>query len=576
MSLALFFATMLLSGCIREELSLLEDCGKGHATVQLSISTGAMTKAPTRADGDPVTVAPETDEAKLHTLRVYVFTEDGRPAGHYYTDDTKGAIPNKLYMDMVVYSEPTQRVRFYVIANEGAVSMSSTSTWTWHEALTESQINDFYFTSVTNSISSKGLPMYCKTNVIELNTSTIRQNTADNHDGHEIISSQVTLELRRPVAKLGLFAAKEQGEDAQLKILSAKLLSQGLVLRNYMMPQENLKSKQLPFGMATDYNLPLAVTTVSAALVTEGENPDNRADMSKYTPLLGTPYYANENPYGSTMDNWSQAGTNEGDATKGNILEITYQFGNEEPKTGTVYMPAIERNKYYTVLCLMKGGSAGGLTIEYGVADWEDATDTEWSLNFTYPTYTNPLDPYITTEKNEQGKHPQPTVIYNESYIEGDTDDWADGWETDGSYRFKFQMYSPEGMRWTPTLTKTANYSLKVYRQEKDAQGNYLVDENNKYVYTLLTNATVGSWDWVAGQNIEYILVVRATQPYDSTEGTTSNSTELVISYDTSAWSFATENSLLLINGAAGATGWMGSDDPETIVISRAKPEIGS
>ena len=556
--------TLLLTACIAEDVVPVSGESSGAVTVQLSVNTGALSRAE---------VAPETDEAKIHTLRVYIFTEDGKPAGHFYTSTadykpatgaTEGTIPASIFMDMVVYSEPQQKVRFYVIANEGAVNSSMTG-WEWSADLTEADINDYYFTSVTNSIKTSGLPMYCKTDVITLNTETKAVNTEPGHENHYLVMNDpVTLSLERPVAKLNLFAAKEEGETAVLTILSAKILSQGQTLRNYFMPQADLENAELLWGLSeADYLLPIVTTnTVEAELTPESSYSGDdynayRSNMDNYDLLMGTPYYANENPYGS--DIWSKAGTGL-NATRGNILEVTYQFSDGEEKTGTVYLPKIERNRYYTVLCLMTNGANGGMSVEYSVADWEDA-ENQGIMNFAYPTYTNPLTPFnvgLTSEHQialgADGKYPQPTVFINNEYVEeadGQFSNyfWSD-WQNDGTVRFSFKITAPEGMKWSPTLTASEGFKVNVFKKNVSS-GSYTLVE--------------GSDALVAGEDYEYVLVVRARKVEGTDEHATS--TELMITYDTSDWSYATQNSLLMINGAAGETKWTGSSDPETIKI---------
>ena len=548
---------LTLTACIKEDEPLMSRESTEAVTVQLSVNTGAMSRA--------AEVDPGDDEKKIYSLRVYVFTKDGKKAGHFYTENADGNIPAPLYMDMVVYSEPEQEVRFYVVANEDAVVVPSTSTSTstsfeWTADLTEAQINDYYFTSVGSSIKTKGLPMYCKTDVITIDTSKGEVITEEKseHYNHFKLDQTVSILLERPVGKLELFAAKETGETATLTITSAQILSQGQTLRNYMMPQGvNLKGKELQWGMSgVAYSLLPSETTGTTVSATLAEG-DDRSDMSKYTALMSTPYYANENPYGST--NWAEPGTNDGDATKGNILVVTYKLGNEDEATGTVYLPPIERNRYYAVMCLIKSAAAGGMSIEYSVADWDVAQD-DWNMDFTYPTYTNPIvpfnegleDDYKNVESN--GKYAQPEVSIKNVLTDSDGDGVVDyeweNWQDDGTYRFKFQISAPEGMECTPTLTATG-FHLDVFK--KTTTGGY------EYVETGKLTADEDA-------NVYYVLVVRAVDPQGSS-GDHATSTDLKITYDTSTWQFAAAASLLMINGSSGDTKWEGSEDPEVITI---------
>ena len=63
------------------------------------------------------------------------------------------------------------------------------------------------------------------------------------------------------------------------------------------------------------------------------------------------------------------------------MLKIDYEFGGES-RTGLIFLPAMERNRYYTVCCLIS--NTGKFTVEYMVADWEEG-DSWDDLIFDYP-----------------------------------------------------------------------------------------------------------------------------------------------------------------------------------------------
>ena len=71
--------------------------------------------------------APTAEENKIHTLRVYAFAhipndpKDGRLVGYYYTNQV-GQASHTFPMDITFYQKDTQEVRFYLVANEEAMS----------------------------------------------------------------------------------------------------------------------------------------------------------------------------------------------------------------------------------------------------------------------------------------------------------------------------------------------------------------------------------------------------------------------------------------------------------------------
>ena len=85
-------------------------------------------------------------------------------------------------------------------------------------------MNRFTFTTLTTDITRDGLPMFYRSDVpVELNK-----------DG---LSKNLTFNLRRPMGKLGVYAAKPEGESGNLRITGLTMLASGTRTRNYLMPQ---------------------------------------------------------------------------------------------------------------------------------------------------------------------------------------------------------------------------------------------------------------------------------------------------------------------------------------------------
>ena len=259
-----------------------------------------------------------------------------------------------------------------------------------------------------------------------------------------------------------------------------------------------------------------AVTAELANNITD----EQRKDPKNYTPVLNAPYYPFENPWGSNT--WNVPGDE-----KGNVLQIEYEYDGAA-RTGLVYLPPIERNHYYTVCCLMHND--GKITVEYTVADWEGET---YPIEFNYPSYDNPIAPWVGSSLPEGGKYPQPEVYYN-----------PDKTSALGSYSFSFKMTAPAGQKWTPTLLDNpGKFEVSVYQNE-----------------TEITDADM----WVASPEA-YEIRVRALSAENVGE-----TVSLGISYRPS-WLGDDETSMLLINGLTGNLKWEGSTLAETIVIRQVE-----
>ncbi|MEF2793240.1 MAG: hypothetical protein U0N09_10875, partial [Alistipes dispar] len=260
-----------------------------------------------------------------------------------------------------------------------------------------------------------------------------------------------------------------------------------------------------------------------------------RRNPANYTPVLDTPFYPFENPWGNG-GSWDIPGDEQG-----NVLKIDYEFGGES-RTGLIFLPAMERNRYYTVCCLIS--NTGRFTVEYMVADWEEG-DSWDDLIFDYPSYTNPLsaEPTASTVPAEA-----PTIFYNPDYDPSDDDTFVEGaLEAQGSCSFFFQLSAPSGQVWTATLldVSAADYSVTVY----DAAGR--------------------KTDIPEASDEFYRIVVRALNDDPAYVG---RIIRLGIAY-TPTWEGMGTGSFLLINGSDGDIKWPCHSDgrqvPELIEIKQ-------
>ncbi|WP_417173241.1 fimbrial protein [Alistipes finegoldii] len=526
----LFFAAFVaaccggaMSGCIKEE-----GANPGSDTKNVPVLLNVGTRSVDATDGTPT-----SEEAMLHTLRVYAFIDSER-VGYYYSEvPSEGSV--RFLMDMTLKSTTTQTVDFYVVANERAMTDGS---HTLSATTTRAQLDGYTFTglSFTGASLTNGLPMFCKEEGVEINVAEDKDPdapedpnppvNAGDHDGHTQLKQTIPLELRRPVAKLGVFAAKQSGETVDLTITGLALRRQGMRTSNYLMPQseETLKGMDAS-GSDTDFAL-VPVNNPVAELNGAGAGTDG------YTPVLDAPFYPFENPWGSASVDA------QGDPA-GNVLVVSYQFTGSDVRTHDVYLPAMLRNYYYRVRCLIK--NSGLFTVEYMVADWENDADDNWESTFEYPTYTN-----LLTEGHKDAPAPEtaPTIYYNSPIVP----DYfvANDPSAAGTCSFFFQMSAPVGQRWTPTLMNaaTTQYSLAVY------------DNTDKKVYDNDPNDPAHTAGIEASPNF-YRIVVRVLDPDVALEGKF-----VTLGINTPSW--LGDNQLLLINKTDTGTYWP-ADENDTV-----------
>lgn len=524
---------LLLQGCVKEDIAPL---GEQHnVAVQLNVGTRSVSEA----DGTPT-----DDESAIHTLRVYAFVE-GKPAGHYFTDNVTET-PHTFFMDLTFFSSGVQTVDFYAVANEGA--MVDANLATLPESTSESELKNLWFTNYQTNIQQYGLPMFCDNQSYELDFTHVKQGspTAPGHEGHAWLDyDNLSFELKRPFGKLGVFAAKAEGETTPLRITGLTMLESGTRMRNYLMTPTDEQLKNIT--SAGDVELSVVEGEVTAALA-DNITPEERRNPKNYTPVLNAPFYPFENPY-ANGGAWNIPGSD----GKEHVLKIDYAFGDES-RTGLVHMPAVERNKYYTICCLMRND--GKITIEYIVADWDDGG--EYEIEFNYPQYTNPIQPEDGSTLTGSEKYPQPEVWYSAT--------------DEGSYTFKFQITGPTGQKWTPTLVDgtQADFRVRVYQLSTDGNSTktYLYSNHPDDPLVKPETETDKMADRLVASSEPYYITVSALNA-DNVD----DEVGLAISYDRS-WS--TDGSqLLLINGLTNNLKWAGSEIAEVIVIKQTEAPIG-
>lgn len=483
----LVLAAATLAGCTKAPAP---DLGE-ELNVLLQMSVG--TKAVTETDGTPTAA-----ESAIHTLRVYAFV-DGKAAGHFYTPDyaaledaagTASGTAKHFLMDIKMYSLGTKDVDFYVVANEGAMYTAGSAA-RLDENTTEAELKGFTFTSLNlGNGMALGLPMCCKkTETIDFaDDDSNNPQTIPGHEGHTLLAQKLSFELERPVGKIGVFAAKPKGEEGTLTITGLSVTRSRFV--NFLMCPDNLENAYGNQGSSATREL----ATVDDPVLSEVASGET--DASEYTLVQAEAYYPFENPWGSS--NWSQAGS-----PRGNILTIKYRYDTDsQERTGTVYLPPVVRNTYYMVCCQLS--NSGKITVNYSVADWDDAEPYE--LEFAAPEYELPTQSYPVAST----PYALPTVHYN-----------GDPAAQEGTFSINFKISGPVGQVWTPTLLNAtdADYQITVTQNESPVAAPYLASAD------------------------PYEITIRALRP-----GNVGKTLEFAISY-TPQWDPA-GTSLLMINGS--------------------------
>ncbi len=539
----------LLSGCVKDDAPLGEP---KMATIQLSVGQRTVTET----DGTPTDA-----ESKLYTLRVYAFVGE-RLAGHYFTDNvTLESGKHTFYMDLKLYSAGKQMVDFYVVANEGAMNLhlpsSPTAVSTLEENTSKNDLKNIWFNNyLKDNLETKGLPMYYRTDKddsqnppVELDFTDLKEETApagSGHEGHRLLNKTVAFELERPTGKIGIFFALAEGESGTLGVTVKRLtvLAQGMQARNYLMPQSEATLKGILDG-GRDIDIAAVEGPIwDLKKLSVDATPEERRKPENYTPIMAEPFYPFENPW-SNGGAWDIPGTDSDGRGHGFAIRIVYDIDGTE-HSHTVYLPQIERNRYYAICCLLRNN--GQTAFSYSVADWatptgSEYTDGEYHIEYNYPTYDNPIRPENGTSLGTNEKYPQPTVWYN-----------SDETSEAGTYTFRFSITGPAGQKWSPVRLDRGSetyFEIKVYQ---------LADDN-------VTKVWKGSDECIASPK-PYYIVIRAKQ-HDNVDTPEKQGTRLNlgISYDRT-W-HPDGSKLLLINGLTHKLSWEGSLVAEYVVIKQ-------
>ena len=504
-----------LTSCLNKDYHSKSE-SSDDVLLEINVSTGDLT---TKAGEEN----PLDHEKAIKSLRVYAFT-NGSNVGHFYSGDINVSGEYSFLLDIKTVVGDTQNIKVYAIANEKHMTNPGNPI-VLSESTTEAQLLALSYTGMTNTTSA--LPMYYVSDEITLNLkrygrASAAVNTAG-HEGHEVLDQTVAIDLSKSFAKVQFFAAKLEGSSSSLTFKKITALKDGIRLVSYLYPRQDLANVPTE---AADRVLLNGTVDVTASLAAHVDDPASYTAVSSYGYLF-------ENPSGSS--DW---GVNAADG-RATAFEVIYEVGGVEHK-GYIYLPAIERNKFYTVKCLING--EGVITLNVTVADWIEADNWSESFAFEYPTYQNPLVNSIDPSGRTFGN---PTMYYNVDNNEK------------GAFTVYFRFEAPLYQNWTPTLFDAlgTDYAWRVY--SPDAGGNYTVLAGSSLESDRTGGKVTGS---MTSGNIWYQIKVFPLVASPNTD-----KVKLAVTYKPT---WLNHNYYFMINGADGDIAWAGSGvDAEYIDI---------
>lgn len=473
---------MLVTACINDDLSVAG--ADEEVTVKLSAST--------RATDDPLI---RDNDDHFGSLAVYAFDENGNFLRLYtfQPDEATNTYTTPAFNCGIKVKT------LYAIANYAAYSDLNTK-------LVKGLNFDAVKALVANADGATATTLGAANILMVGEATDLKFNKPVTEDEN----LTVTLQLKRLAARVDVFVLKEAGWAADVKV--TKVEFSGGVKNTTLAYQEG--EVALPDPLKFD-----ATQTFNGASDTPLETfeEDNASLWQQDKHLRGSFYtYRTVQPQTST-----------------NVpkLAITVKVNDNIEKTYTAIIAdkgidsntlvTLDAGNVYQICAIM---TKTGLVIEMQVADWEKAP--VYDLDFSYPTYQNPLTPWDgTTEK----PYDQPTVYYN-----------PDGNSTEGTVSFSFSLTAPSGQSWRATLLDAteADFEVKVYQKGSEIENPVASAE-------------------------PFEIRVRALKP-DNVNKTV----KLGIAF-TPAWD-PLSSSLLMINGSSGTQAWKGSEgDPTVIVIKQ-------
>ena len=433
---AAVLAMVLATSCIFEKEEIAGK--KRDVMVLLDINTADMVA--TKATEDPTPA-----EALLNTVRVYAYDSNGIMIG--YADNTT-ATNGRFHM---VLSVPegleTIVADFYVVANEASM-LNNTTAVALPQNVSIAQLRALTF----NALGGTALPMYGIVEDVTLNLNAGQQHL-DSKGGHQpgfILNQAIEVSITRSLAKIAVYAA-EKGNSTKnnVKINSVKLVD--VLNSSYLFANANYPTT------ATAQEVVLSSTQVTVDKKLNSTAEEDRQNTENYTPITSAPHYIHENPAGKK-------------------LVVNYETGSGVKKNAEITMPAIVRNTFYKVLCLVKAD--GEMSLKLVVADWEEGTGkyVDFKDDVTFDTSHGLKWNGVKIEDVEDNE---------EKYTLG----VASGSEV----RCTFKITAPADGKWYASLTEGDVQNYAFENGQTTISGNIRDNEHSFTLKTLNSNLNSGS-----------------------------------------------------------------------------------
>lgn len=429
---ALIAASVLLGSCSKE----MDQDKEQLVTVQINLDEGNLTKA-----GEDPTV----QEKVIGSVRIYAYRKDnGDFVGRYYRE---AASDQPIFMDLALPVRGQYEVLFYIFVNEISVNMSD--GFVFPDRPAQDQLSAVRFQSIKPGFP---LPMYCiQSETIDVSQMSDNLNTAPGHEDHYFLTKKVTFQLKRPMAKLSVYAAKAQGTEAA-KVHSVSYLKAGCRQYIYYLPAAYEILAAVP-NRAIGRDLMTEETSLTKMAVSGSTDAEYYHLLSSDTYIPATEVGGNE---------W-QTKVDERQAA----VHIQYSVGEDGVlKHGYVYLPKIECDSHYKIYFTIT--SEGRIILNYKVADWEEADMT--NLWFDYPTHS-----YLEDSTDED----RPTEPAQMS--------------ADNPFVCYFKMSYPENEKWRPMILDELSdkVTVKVYKDLQEVSVPVDADPDDWYCITVTPGETL-------------------------------------------------------------------------------------
>lgn len=429
-------AGILAVGCNFERVEPSMDAE--GVVVQLSVSADDMqTKA--------------MDESAIQTIRIFAFDQSGKSVGHIYENNPSA--DKKFHMLLTAFgTQGPISVDFYAVANEMAMYHNGSSV-SLSADMTVEELNNFVYSSLVTT--HEVMPLYGKLE----DKSLVLTNAYHMTDDHAaIVAEPVSITLSRSLAKIGVYAAAVEGASKSPVIQSITLASAGRRDISYLFPASDMASlKERDSKIASlsqDRTFALSNSGIVSKQLAE-QITSTEIDVTDYYTEVLSPFFLAEVPYGSNA--WDVAADASGRPV---VLVIKYSFGEGTvEKYATINMPAIERNTFYQVRCLIKAD--GQFLVNISVNPWQ--AGESWDISFDFPTHIDPLLA-SSTYNSLNGEYPAHVFGIEATMYHTGSDEAP---EEGGAFSVDFNISYPIGGMWKPTLSGASNddYEIRLYER---------------------------------------------------------------------------------------------------------------